>query len=435
MAQNKNQDIINLLKREVKPALGCTEPIAVAFGTALMNKNMHNIPESIEIFLSENVLKNGMGVGIPGTNKSGLLIAAALGFVGGDADAELEVLKKITPDHLIAAENCISKDKIKIHTKDTSEKLYIEAIGKNTKETVKVVISGSHTNVVLIQRNDEIILKQKKITENNKNEDKNKGLDSKEGVQKLSVKEIYDFAMSAPFEDIKFILEGKKINTAIALEGLINDYGLKVGKSIQANIDRGIFSEDIATYATALTSAGADARMGGCPMPVMSNSGSGNQGLTISMPIIAIAEKLKIDEEKLTRALILGNLLSIHEKSYLGRLSALCGVVTASVAAAGAITYLLNGNFDNMIYAMKNVIGNIAGMICDGAKPGCALKVSSGTTAAIQAAYMAMDGIEISENDGIIEKDIEKTIINLTKIGSEGMLVTDKMIVDIMVCK
>ena len=251
----------------------------------------------------------------------------------------------------------------------------------------------------------------------------------------LTIKRIWEFALSVNFSDISFILESVTMNRALSKEGLENRYGLKVGRTIRDNVHKNIFGDGLLTYSMAITAAASDARMAGCTLPAMSNSGSGNQGITVTMPVIAAADKFGSTDEELARALVLSHLVAIHIKHYLGRLSALCGCVIASTGASCGIVFLKKGNYDQITYAIKNMIGNITGMVCDGAKVGCALKVASGVSSAVQSSILALDNICISENDGIIDKDIEKTIRNLGSIGSEGMRHTDTMILDIMVCK
>ena len=250
----------------------------------------------------------------------------------------------------------------------------------------------------------------------------------------LTVREIYDFACSAPFEKISFILEDRTLNLALAREGLKGDYGMKVGKAIREN-QAEVFGDDFMSFAMGMTAAASDARMAGCTLPAMSNSGSGNQGITVSMPVIAYAMKYGIDDERLARALILSNLVAIHIKSYLGKLSALCGCVVASTGSACGIVWLQGGSYEQVCYAIKNMAGNITGMVCDGAKVGCAMKVASGVSSAVQSAVLAMRGTCIPSTDGIIDDDIEKTISNLGAIGSSGMKTADRMILDIMLCK
>lgn len=423
-----NNFFLNLIKSEVVPALGCTEPIAVALASSKASSLIKNDIKKINIFVSANILKNGMGVGIPGTGMVGLHIAAALGAIGGNPNAALEVLKDINKNQIDESKQFVNENKVSVAVKDVPNKLYIEAEIFDGENTSRVIIKDKHSNIVFIQLNDSILLDLSKeeivCTDTNENP----------GVL-ATVEEIYNFATTANFNDIKFILDGAKMNKTISVEGLKNDYGLKVGKTLMHNIEKGLLSKDIQNYAMAYTAAASDARMAGSMLPVMSNSGSGNQGITVMMPVIAVAEQLNITEEKLARALILANLIAIHIKAYLGRLSALCGCVVASSGASCGIAYLLGGNLENVKYAIKNMAGNIVGMICDGAKTGCALKVSTGVSAAVQAALLAIEKIEIGCTDGIIDADIEKTIQNLAVIGTKGMNETDKLILDIMTCK
>ncbi|WP_102401157.1 serine dehydratase subunit alpha family protein [Haloimpatiens massiliensis] len=428
MKINNKEYFIGLLKSEVVPALGCTEPIAVALASSRACKELSLCPEKIKVFVSPNILKNGMGVGIPGTGMVGLDIAAALGAIGGNSDAVLEVLKDITKEDIEKSKKFLEENRVYVTAKDVPEKLYVEVTVSNGNHNSTVIIKNKHSNIVSIEVDGKYVYQNEDVENNNTSEDT-------ASYQHTTVKEIYNFALTADFEDIKFILEGAKMNKAISLDGLNNDYGLKVGKTLLNKINKGILSNDLQNYAMAVTAAASDARMAGCMLPVMSNSGSGNQGITVMMPVVAVAEKLNVSEEKLARALVLANLVAIHIKSYLGRLSALCGCVVASSGASCGITYLMGGNLENIIYSIKNMAGNIAGMICDGAKTGCALKVSTGVSAAIQSSLLAMDGIEISEKDGIIDKDIEKTIQNIAEIGAKGMSETDKLILDIMICK
>lgn len=419
---------IKILKKEVVPALGCTEPIAVALAAAKAVKVLNKKPEIMEIFVSRNILKNGMGVGIPGTGMTGLHIAAALGAVGGNAEAELEVLKDVTPQDIAIAKDMLSKEQVAIKLKTVPEKLYIEAVCKNGDDYSKVIIKDRHANIVLVQLNEQkIIEKQSEEAVEIVSEDIN---------VELSVKEIYNFALNAPFEDIKFILEAAELNKKISEEGLIHSYGLSVGKNIHESVKKGLLSDDISSYAISVTAAASDARMAGCTYPVMSTAGSGNQGITATMPVVAVCEKLNLGEEKLARGLVLSNLITIHMKSFIGRLSALCGCgVAASTGSSCAITYLLGGELRNINYAIKNMIADVSGMICDGAKCGCALKIATAVSAAIQCAILAANNTEVSEHDGIIDECVEKTIRNLANIGNNGMVETDKVILDIMVCK
>lgn len=419
---------INILKKEVVIALGCTEPIAVALATARATKILGGIPDEIEVFVSGNILKNGMGVGIPGTGMTGLHIAAALGSVGGNSDLGLEVLKNVTENNIFIAKDMVKNNRVSIKIKEVESKLYIEAVCKKGKDVAIVLIKDKHSNITLEILNDKIVTSNENIEVNISNENSN-SLD-------LSVEGIYKFIIEVPFEDIKFILEGAKINEKISKEGLKNDYGLSVGKKMYESIQKGLLSDDISSYTIAVTAAASDARMAGSTYAVMSTAGSGNQGITAIMPIVAVANKLNVGEEKLARALALSNLITIHIKSFIGRLSAMCGCgVAASTGASVGITYLLGGDLKNIGYAIKNMIADISGMICDGAKCGCALKIATAVGAAVQCAILAINNIEVSEHDGIIDESVEKTIMNLANIGNNGMVETDKIILDIMVCK
>lgn len=430
MLSNKTREsYIELLKQEVKPALGCTEPIAVALAVAHAKKNLALEVCSAEIEVSANILKNGMGVGIPGTGMIGLNIAAALGVVCGDSDFGLEVLKNVNAEAVATAKSF--EPKVSIGVAKTSEKLYVKAICKSADGVTAVtIIQGMHDNIVYAERGGEVLFDKQHAPAG---EDNSGAKDTKSFG--LTVSSIYEFGTTEPFENIKFILEAATLNRALAAEGLSHDYGLKVGKSIRAKMDTKLFGTGMLTYSMSLTAAASDARMAGCTLHAMSNSGSGNQGITVTLPVVAAAEHLGSSEEVLARALIISHLTAVHIKSHLGRLSALCGCVVASTGSSCGIAYLMGGGIDAMEASIKNMIGNITGMVCDGAKVGCALKVSSGVSSAVQSAMLAMDGICISSNDGIIEDDIEKTIANLGKVGSEGMQATDDIMLNIMINK
>ena len=432
-------EIIELIRKEVKPALGCTEPIAVALAVAkaveILEKEKGltgrlDKDSRIEVQVSANILKNGMGVGIPGTGMVGLPIAAALGAVCGKSTYRLEVLKDLDAASIERAKELVAQKNIKISLADTTKKLYIKAIVEienEGKQKSCSVIEDDHDNIVETWYNGELLSSSHKESES---EEQKSALD-----YKLSIKEIHEFAKNIPYEKISFILESRTLNQALAEEGLRGKYGLKVGWAISLDSSREVFGNDFLSYAMCMTAAASDARMAGCTLPAMSNSGSGNQGITVTMPIIAYSHKYKVSDEELARALTLGHLVAIHIKGYLGKLSALCGCVIASTGAACGLIYLRGGSYENICYSIKNMIGNITGMVCDGAKEGCAMKVASGVSCALQSAVLAMENICISSVDGIIEDDIEKTIQNLGRIGSIGMQSTDNMILDIMVCK
>ena len=419
--------MIELLHKEVVLAIGCTEPVAVALATAKCREALGKMPQTIEILASTNILKNGMGVGIPGTGMVGLHIVAALGAIAGDSNKLLEVLSDIKEENVKVAKQMIDEKKIDIKRKENiSEKLYIEAICRYDDEYSRVIISGNHTNISLVEVNS------KKIYEEGVQEDK---LLNNEINGEITVDDIYKFVNEISTDKIKFLLHGALINKKLSDEALENEYGLGVGKNLYENVKNGRVVESMEVRAKYTTAAAVDARMAGCSMPVMTNSGSGNQGITVSLPVLAAAEKFEVGEEKLIRALALSNLVAIHIKSNLGRLSALCGCVVASTGACCGITYILGGELKNIKYSIKNMIGDISGMVCDGAKCGCALKVSTGISAAVQASMLAMNNVEISQNDGIIDKDVEKTIKNLCELGTKGLREADDVILNIMTCK
>ncbi len=445
---DRQAELIELIHKEVKPALGCTEPIAVALAVAkavdIISENCSRCGDCllwrqtadfrIAVEVSGNILKNGMGVGIPGTGMVGLPIAAALGAVCGDPDRGLEVLQGVSDAAVTRAKELVKAKRVNISVAETDHLLYVKAtvsLGEGIQASAEVhprayaVIEDDHDKIVETSFADRILMSSESGAAVKDRTTLDYG---------LSVREIYDFARTADYKDIAFILEDRTLNLALAKEGLDGDYGLRVGKAIREN-QLEVFGDDLMSFAMGLTAAASDARMAGCTLPAMSNSGSGNQGITVSMPIIAYALKYGIGDEPLARALILSNLVAIHIKGFLGKLSALCGCVVASTGSACGIVYLQGGTYEQVCAAIKNMIGNITGMVCDGAKVGCAMKVASGVSSAIQSAVLALRGTCIPSTDGIIEDDIEKTVRNLGTIGSVGMQATDKMILDIMLCK
>ena len=433
----RESEIIKLIKKEVKPALGCTEPIAVALAVAKAMEIMESCTTvadagrsdgdySFKVEVSGNILKNGMGVGIPGTGMVGLHIAAALGAVCGKSCYGLEVLHDLSDAAITRAKEM--EGRVVVGLAESDLKLYVMASVKYGGHTAYAVIEKDHDNICETGCDGKILSSSKAGGQDCT--DHSSTLD-----YGLTVKEILEFASSVAYQDIEFILESRTLNLALANEGMSGKYGLRVGYAISLKDNREVFGQDFLSYAMALTAAASDARMAGCTLAAMSNSGSGNQGITVTMPVIAYSLRYGCSDEELARALVLSHLVAIHIKGYLGKLSALCGCVIASTGAACGLVYLRGGDYEQICAAIKNMIGNITGMVCDGAKVGCAMKVASGVSSALQSAVLAREGICISEHDGIIEKDIEKTIQNLGRIGSVGMQNTDNMILDIMVCK
>lgn len=420
------EEIIKLIKHQVVPAIGCTEPMAVALCVAKARQILGVLPEKIEVKLSANILKNAMGVGIPGTGMIGLPIAIALGGVIGRPEEELEVLidcnkKAVEKGKLYIAENRID---IKLEEEDP-DKLYINVICHADGHEAEAIIKGAHTNFVLLRKDDKILLNNKSHDKETENEDE----------VSLTLHKVYEFATTADIEDIDFILEAKRLNEAAADNGLHENYGHQLGKTMCSPLGKGIMGNSIFSEILSRTSCACDARMAGAMIPVMSNSGSGNQGICTTMPVAVFAEENHNTDEELIRALILSNLTAIYIKQNLGPLSALCGCVVASTGSSCGITYLMGGTYEQISYSVKNMIANLTGMICDGAKPSCALKLATGVSTAIMSAMLAMQHRHVTSVEGIIDDDVDQSIRNLTAIGSLGMNETDRFVLDIMTNK
>lgn len=411
--------IISLLKREVVPAIGCTEPMAVALCTARATEKLGEMPVKIKVSLSANILKNAMGVGIPGTGMVGLPIAVALGAIVGKSEYGLEVIRDCTPDDVEKGKAFVRTGAIEITLKrGIKEKLYIEVTCIATDgNTAKACIAHTHTNFVGDDWTD-ISSESEMIDEDN-----------------LTLRTVYDFATTVPLADIEFINEAATLNENAAKEALKGNYGHELGKTLSRPLGKGIMGDSIFSHIISSTSAACDARMAGAMIPVMSNSGSGNQGIAATMPVVVFARENHNTDEELTRALVLSHLTAIYIKESLGRLSALCGCVVASTGSSCGITYLMGGNYDQIAYSVKNMIANLAGIVCDGAKPSCALKVSSGVSTAVLSAMLAIQNRTVSSVEGLIEDDVDRSIHNLTKIGHDGMDETDRLVLDIMTNK
>lgn len=423
----ERSDIIALIKQEVIPAIGCTEPVAVALAVAKATEVLGAIPDKIEVSLSSNMLKNAMAVGIPGTGMVGLPIAIALGALIGKSEYGLEVLKDLTPEALEQGKKMIDDKVMTVYLKQKiAEKLYIEVRVSNGNDTAQVIISRNHTRFSHIQRNEEILLQL---------DDETNGDISTEKSVNLSFNKVCDFALESPVEDLKFILDASVMNRAASNESMKGAYGHSVAQTVTNGSQQKVMGNTIFTRMLSVTAAACDARMAGAMFPVMSNSGSGNQGIAATLPVSVFAEETGKSEDELARALVLSHLMTIYIKQSLGRLSGLCGAIVAATGSACGITYLMGGSRDQIAYSIKNMIGNITGIICDGAKPSCALKVSNGVSTATLSALMAMDNKVVTSIEGITDEDVDKTILNLTKIGSEGMNETDRMVLEIMTHK
>ncbi|WP_018363309.1 serine dehydratase subunit alpha family protein [Hoylesella nanceiensis] len=418
--------IINLINKEVVPAVGCTEPMAVALCAAKAAEVLGCRPQKVRAQLSANILKNAMGVGIPGTGMIGLPIAIALGTLIGKSEYQLEVIKDLTPETLEEGKAFIKEQRITILRKSNiEEKLYIEVESSTETSTATVIISCAHTNIVYVEKDGNVLL-DNRTTRSESCEQKDISLD---------LKLVYDFATTAPVGEIDFILKAKDYNLKAAEDSLKGNYGHCLGKTMDRPLSHGIFGDSIYSHIIAKTASACDARMGGAMIPVMSNSGSGNQGICATNPVVVFALENKNTEEELVRALILSHLTAIYIKQSLGKLSALCGCVVASIGSSCGITYLMGGDYDKICHSVKNMIANLAGMLCDGAKPGCSLKISSGVSTALLSAVLSMEGRFVTAAEGIVDDDVDKSIRNLTSIGANAMNLTDEMVLNIMVNK
>ncbi|EKP0251723.1 serine dehydratase subunit alpha family protein [Aeromonas salmonicida] len=402
-------DFITLLKREVVPALGCTEPMSVALAAANCRKLLGQTPTRVSVWVSGNLFKNGMGVGVPGTGMIGLPVAAAVGFTGGNPDAGLEVLNTLTPAQVEEAKALLPI--IKVDVKDVPDVLYAEVLAEVEGHSARVVICTDHTRIVLMELDGEVLMEQ----------------NSAPGVQiqpaksdkpAMTLREIVAFALEVPLAD----------------EGL-QGYGLRIGKILTEQVERKLLSDDLMTLAMRLSSAASDARMDGAMLPAMSNSGSGNQGIAATMPVVAAARFLKASDEQLTRALVMSHLVAIYIKTHQNKLSALCAASTAAMGSGAAITWLLGGQFEQISHCINNMIGDVSGIICDGAGSACSMKVSTSTSAAVKSSLMAINNLHVPQSEGIVSDDVDETIANLGRLSKLGMLDTDIEIINIMRAK
>jgi L-cysteine desulfidase len=414
------QRIVSLINKEVVPAIGCTEPMAVALCTAKATEQLGLRPEKVDVRLSANILKNAMGVGIPGTGMIGLPIAVALGALIGKSEYQLEVLKDLTPEALDEGKRFVGEGRVDIQLKGgTCCKLYIEVTCRAGGRSSTAVIAGSHTHFVAGDASyagsaaDEA---------------------GSDGIA-LDMRMVYDFATTAPLDEIRFIEKARQLNMDAAREALKGNYGHNLGKTIDRPLARGIFGDSIFSHIIARTASACDARMGGAMIPVMSNSGSGNQGICATNPVCVYAKENENTDEERIRALVLSHLTSIYIKQSLGKLSALCGCVVASIGSSCGITYLMGGDYQRICASVKNMIANLTGMICDGAKPSCSLKIVSGVSTALLSSLLAMEGKCVTQDEGIVDDSVDRSIRNLTSIGADAMCATDEMVLNIMTTK
>ena len=423
MTSSRQDQLIALIQEQIRPAVGCTEPGAAAYAAAVAAQTLGETPERLTVSVSRNILKNAMGVGIPGTDMVGLPIAVALGALCGDAGAGLAVLHNITDEDVAQAQKLVDAQGVQVCLSDHPQKLYLDVLAEAGEHSARTVIAGTHTNIIRIEKDGQCI-----STGDGAEESGAAG-----GGAELSLKEIDDFVRSVSSEKLNFLRECIDMNSAISQEGLEHPYGLGIGQSIYETLPENNSEEN---YALAVTCAAADARMGGCTLPVMSSCGSGNQGLTATLPVIAVARKRGLSEEDTFRALAYSLLVTIHVKQHLGKLSALCACsVGASIGTACALTYLDGGTLQQIGHCVDNVVADVSGVICDGAKAGCALKIATGVSSAFRGAMLAMKNRNASALDGIVGHDPEASVDNLGNLCNTGMLDTDRVILDMLVCK
>ncbi|WP_279151504.1 serine dehydratase subunit alpha family protein [Photobacterium iliopiscarium] len=425
---------IDVVKRDVVPALGCTEPVSVALAAAIAVNKLnikHQDITAINVLVSANLMKNGMGVTVPGTGMVGLEVAAATGAVAGDSQAQLEVLKNLTTEDVAIAKAMTDKKLVSVSVANVSNILYAKVTVLTDHHSASVTIADSHTHILAIEEDGitTYIADPKNTTHLTKEKvNTNPFTDA-------CAQDIFDFATQAPLADISFIEQAYQLNNALSIEGLKGSYGLQVGATFQRNVERGLLSAGLLTDVLLRTASASDARMGGAMKPAMSNSGSGNQGIAATMPVVVVAEFVHANDEQLIRALMLSHLMAIYIKSHQNKLSALCGATTASMGAVAGMTWLLGGDIKQISAAINSMIGDIAGMICDGAKTSCAMKVSSSAGSAIKSALMALDGLGVTGNEGIVANDVDSTIRNLSALANGSMTQTDIQILDIMINK
>lgn len=419
-------EFLKAIKHEVVPALGCTEPISLALASALATRYLGAVPERIDAKVSANLMKNGMGVTVPGTGMVGLPIAAAVGALGGDPDGGLEVLKNLSAEVVEAGKRMLAEKKVSIQIAHVPHILYAESRVSHGSDWVRVCIADAHTQVVLIEKNGSMVFESPTSSDS---------AGAKYSLAGATARDVFDFATTAPFADIAFILEAEKLNVRLSQEGMSGHFGLHIGATMKRQVERGLLSDDLQTKILMLSSAASDARMGGAIFPAMSNSGSGNQGIAATLPVSVMAEHLKVDEETLARALMLSHLMAVYIHGKLPKLSALCAVTTAAMGSAAGMAWLLQGGYQATSMAICSMIGDVAGMICDGASNSCSMKVSTSAMAAYKAVLMALDNSRVTGQEGIVDDSVDASIANLCALASQSMVHTDRQIIQIMVDK
>lgn len=421
MDKMQYDNYIKILKEELIPAMGCTEPIAIAFTAAKAREVLGQIPEWMVIRCSGNIIKNVKGVVVPNSGgQRGVEVAAILGVVAGKADLELQVISQVKQEDIDKTRTLYSQGICRCELEEGEENLFIRAELKAGQEMAAVEVRTKHNHIAKIEKNGQVIFEKPDIVTQESGD-----------KSKLNIKDILEFANEVSLDDVREIISRQiKYNSAISKEGLTHKWSAQVGQTLLK-----FGSNDIRIRARAAAAAGSDARMNGCALPVVINSGSGNQGITCTMPVVVYAEEMKSDEDTLYRALVLTNLLSLHQKRYIGNLSAYCGAVSAGAAAACGIAYLNGADYDVIGKTIINALGNVGGIVCDGAKASCAAKISSAVDAGIMGYEMAKRDLVFQFGEGLVENDYEKTIQNIGRMGRQGMKSTDVEILNIMIGK
>lgn len=422
---------IRAVQEEVKPALGCTEPISLALAAAVAASELRGAVERIDAWVSPNLMKNGLGVTVPGTGMVGLPIAAALGAMGGNANAGLEVLKDASAQAIADAKAMLEAGKVSVMLQQPCDDiLFSRAKVYSHDGWACVTIVGGHTHIVRIETHNGVTFSQQANASGEAQESPLAVL------SETSLEEILAFVNTVPFDAIRFILDAARLNGALSQEGLRGNWGLHIGATMEKQCARGLLANDLSTAILIRTSAASDARMGGATLPAMSNSGSGNQGITATVPVMVVAEHFGADDEKLARALMLSHLSAIYIHHQLPRLSALCAATTAAMGAAAGMAWLVDeGRYRTISMAISSMIGDVSGMICDGASNSCAMKVSTSASAAWKAVLMALDDTAVTGNEGIVAHNVEQSIANLCALACHSMQQTDKQIIEIMARK
>ncbi len=420
-SKDKYSAYIKILQEELVPALGCTEPIAIAYAAAKAREVLGNFPDKLIVKCSGNIIKNAKSVVVPNTGSlKGIKASALMGIIAGDSSEGLEVLSKVTQSDVDRANKLLETELCSIEMIPDDANLHIIVNAMFKEEYALVEIIHTHTNISRIEKNHAIIF-EKKFEKDNYNAPL-----SDRSI--LNVKDIYEFACNVKIEDVKELLEMQiKYNLQIAEEGLAKQYGVNIGKMLLDN-----YGDNVLTKIRAYAAAGSDARMSGCSMPVVTNSGSGNQGMTTSLPVVIYAKEKKISDERMFRALVLSNLITIHQKTGIGRLSAYCGAVSAACGSGAGITYIEGGTLEQIEKTITNTIVNVSGIVCDGAKESCAAKIASSLDAAMMGHFLAMKNISFAVDSGIVKENVEETISAVGRLARKGMKDTDIEVLKIM---